>query len=84
MGTIGRCEFCGRESDAASDSAIICTRCRGIIENELWQLEPNEPARKAYEHARQLCRLRGKIDALREEIEKLRGELAAYKKIKED
>lgn len=74
MGMCGPCEFCGQDSDAASDDHVICTRCRGIIENELWALLPDEPARKAYERARPICRLRGKIAMLREENRKLRDE----------
>ena len=71
---IGECEYCGRDSDAASQDHIICTRCRGIIENELWALQPDEPARLAYQRAKPICRLRGKIATLREENEKLRAE----------
>ena len=79
--SIGQCEFCGCDSDAASNDHIICMRCRGVIENELWALQPDEPARRAYERARPLCKLRGKIAMLRKENEKLRDENAAYKKI---
>lgn len=86
MSGIGTCEFCGRDSDAAANDHIICMRCRGIIETELWALDPDEPARKAYERARRICQLGGKIAALREENKKLRDELATYKKLigKED
>lgn len=72
---IGECEFCGCDSDAAAQDHIICTRCREIIENELWGLQPDEPARKAYERARPLCRLRGKIATQRDENKKLRDEI---------
>jgi len=71
---IGECEMCGCDSDAAAYDHIICTRCRGIIETELWGLQPDEPARKAYERAKPICRLRGKIAKLRDENDQLRAE----------
>ena len=71
---IGECEYCGCDSDAASGDHVICMRCRSIIENELWGLRPDEPARKAYERAKPICRLRGKIAKLREENDQLRAE----------
>jgi len=78
---IGECEMCGCDSDAAAYDHIICTRCRGIIETELWGLHPDEPARKAYERAKPICRLRGKIATLRKENDELRDKIAAYEKI---
>ena len=79
--TIGKCEFCGRESNQRSDESVICTRCTDIITTELWRLKEDEPAKNAYERAAEICKLRGKIEQLREENDALRDEVAAYKKI---
>ena len=68
---IGECEFCGRDSDAAARGHIICTGCREVIENELWKLRPDEPAHFAYDRAKEICQLRGKIITLRDENDKL-------------
>ena len=79
--SIGKCEFCGRESNQRSDESVICTRCIDIITNQLWQLKEEEPAKKAYKRAAEICKLRGRIDQLREENEALRNEVDEYRRI---
>ena len=79
MSDIGKCEFCGCESNQRSEENVICTRCTDIITTELWRLKDDEPAKNAYRRAAQICKLRGKIAKLREENDALRDEIAAYK-----
>ena len=81
MEMCGKCEFCGNESDAASDDHVICSRCSEVITRELWRLKDNEPAAHAYKRAHELCRLLGKIDRLQDENEALKKEIAFLKQM---
>jgi len=82
--SLGPCELCGRESNQAGGGHVICTRCEEVWSHELRCLEPNEPASKAWDRAKRICRLKGKIDKLLDERDTLEKRVIVLeKKLKE-
>ena len=81
---LGPCELCGRESNQAGGGHTICTRCEEVWSHELRCLEPDEKAISAWDRAKRICRLKGKIDKLIEERNALEKRVAELeKKVKE-